>query len=303
MKKLLLATAALALTAGIAAADTIRMGTEGAYAPYNFINDKGELDGFEIELGNELCKRIEAECTWVRNEWDSIIPNLVSSNYDTIMAGMNINEERKQAIAFSIPYTPPPASGYVGLTADAPIDGVVAAQTGTVQSSHVAASGADLLEFGTFDEAVAAVRNGEAEAVLADREFAAPLVTASNGELSWITGQDNLVLAEGLGIGMRKSDTELKARFDKALTDMKADGSLDALITKWLGDKAETFASFEASKAGATAGATTGTTMGATTGTAPATVPPTGAAATAPAPATGAPASAAPAAPAAPATN
>ena len=242
MKRLLLAAATLALTAGMGAADTIRMGTEGAYAPYNFINDKGELDGFEIELGNELCRRIEAECTWVRNDWDSMIPNLVSSNYDTIMAGMNINDERRQAIAFSIPYTPPPASGYVGLTADAPIDGVVAAQTGTVQSAHVAQSGADLLEFATFDEAVAAVRNGEAEAALADREFAAPLVASSNGELSWITGQDNLILAEGLGVGMRKSDTELKARFDKAIEDMKADGSLDALITKWLGDKAETFA-------------------------------------------------------------
>ncbi len=251
MKRLLLAAATLALTAGMGAADTIRMGTEGAYAPYNFINDKGELDGFEIELGNELCRRIEAECTWVRNDWDSMIPNLVSSNYDTIMAGMNINEERRQAIAFSIPYTPPPASGYVGLTADAPIDGVVAAQTGTVQSAHVAQSGADLLEFATFDEAVAAVRNGEAEAALADREFAAPLVASSNGELSWITGQDNLILAEGLGVGMRKSDTELKARFDKAIEDMKADGSLDALITKWLGDKAETFAKHAAAQGAA----------------------------------------------------
>lgn len=251
MKRLLLAAATLALTAGMGAADTIRMGTEGAYAPYNFINDKGELDGFEIELGNELCRRIEAECTWVRNDWDSMIPNLVSSNYDTIMAGMNINDERRQAIAFSIPYTPPPASGYVGLTADAPIDGVVAAQTGTVQSAHVAQSGADLLEFATFDEAVAAVRNGEAEAALADREFAAPLVASSNGELSWITGQDNLILAEGLGVGMRKSDTELKARFDKAIEDMKADGSLDALITKWLGDKAETFAKHAAAQGAA----------------------------------------------------
>lgn len=251
MKRLLLAAATLALTAGMGAADTIRMGTEGAYAPYNFINDKGELDGFEIELGNELCRRIEAECTWVRNDWDSMIPNLVSSNYDTIMAGMNINDERRQAIAFSIPYTPPPASGYVGLSADAPIDGVVAAQTGTVQSAHVAQSGADLLEFATFDEAVAAVRNGEAEAALADREFAAPLVASSNGELSWITGQDNLILAEGLGVGMRKSDTELKARFDKAIEDMKADGSLDALITKWLGDKAETFAKHAAAQGAA----------------------------------------------------
>ena len=62
------------------------MGTEGAYPPYNFINDAGEVDGFERELGDELCKRAELTCEWVTNEWDSIIPNLVSGNYDAIIA-------------------------------------------------------------------------------------------------------------------------------------------------------------------------------------------------------------------------
>ena len=91
MKSILLGTAALALTAGVALADTVRLGTEGAYPPYNFINDKGEVDGFERELGDELCKRAELTCEWVKNDWDSIIPNLVSSNYDTIMAGMMVS--------------------------------------------------------------------------------------------------------------------------------------------------------------------------------------------------------------------
>ena len=107
MKKLILAAAALALTAGMGMAQTIRMGTEGAYPPYNFINDAGEVDGFERELGDELCKRAKLDCTWVTNDWDSIIPNLVSGNYDTIMAGMSITPEREQVIAFSQNYTPP----------------------------------------------------------------------------------------------------------------------------------------------------------------------------------------------------
>ena len=79
MKKIILASAALAFSAGLAFADghakTIRLGTEGAYPPYNFLNDKGEVDGFERELGDELCKRAELTCEWVTNEWDSIIPN------------------------------------------------------------------------------------------------------------------------------------------------------------------------------------------------------------------------------------
>ncbi len=110
MKKLILSTAALALTAGFAVADTVRLGTEGAYAPWNFLNDAGEVDGFERELGDELCKRAELDCTWVTNEWDSIIPNLVSGNYDAIIAGMSITDERDEVIDFTQAYTPPDPS-------------------------------------------------------------------------------------------------------------------------------------------------------------------------------------------------
>ncbi|MBD9529763.1 MULTISPECIES: transporter substrate-binding domain-containing protein [Paracoccus] len=242
MKKLMLAAAALALTAGMGMAQTVRMATEGAYPPYNFVNDKGELDGLEIELGNELCKRAGLECTWVKNDWDSIIPNLVSSNYDTIMAGMNINEERKKAIDFTDPYTPPMPSAYMALKPDADIEGgVVAAQTNTIQASHVASTGATLLEFATGEETIAAVRNGEADAVFADKDFLAPAQAESNGELVWVEGHDTVKLGEGIGMGVRKSDTELKAKFNTAIESMKADGSLNALLKKWFGDKALQF--------------------------------------------------------------
>ena len=72
------------------------MGTEGAYPPYNFINDAGEIDGFERELGDVLCERAGLTCEWVTNDWDSIIPNLTSGNYDTIIAGMSITAERDE---------------------------------------------------------------------------------------------------------------------------------------------------------------------------------------------------------------
>lgn len=242
MKKIFIAAAALALTAGMGMAQTVRMATEGAYPPYNFVNDSGQVDGFEIELGNELCKRAALECTWVKNDWDSIIPNLVSSNYDTIMAGMNINEERKKAIDFTDPYTPAMPSAYASLKPDADIKGgIVAAQTNTIQASHVAETGATLLEFATGEETIAAVRNGEADAVFADKDFLAPSVAESNGELVWVTDNDNVVLGEGIGMGLRKSDTELKAKFDTAIQAMKADGTLNTMLKKWFGDKALQF--------------------------------------------------------------
>ncbi|WP_323715476.1 transporter substrate-binding domain-containing protein [Paracoccus aminovorans] len=241
MKKIMLAAAALALTAGMGMAQTVRIGTEGAYPPFNFVNDKGQLDGFEIELGNELCKRAELQCTFVKNDWDSIIPNLVSSNYDAIMAGMNISEERKKAIQFSEEYLPPPLSAYAATGADADIEGTVAAQTSTIQAGYIAESAATLLEFPTGEETIAAVRNGEADAVFADRDFLAPYVNESNGDLVWVEGQDKVVVGEGIAIGMRKSDTELKGKFDKAIESMKADGSLNAMIQKWYGPEALIF--------------------------------------------------------------
>ena len=94
------AALAAALAAGGAAAqETVRMGTEGAYPPYNFLNDAGEVDGFERDVGDELCSRAGLTCEWVTNEWDSMIPNLTSGNFDTIMAGMSITDEREAVIA------------------------------------------------------------------------------------------------------------------------------------------------------------------------------------------------------------
>ena len=240
MKKLILAAAALALTAGMGMAQTIRMGTEGAYPPYNFINDAGEVDGFERKLGDELCKRAKLDCTWVTNDWDSIIPNLVSGNYDTIMAGMSITPEREQVIAFSQNYTPPADSAYAALSADADIEaGVIAAQTGTIQAAHVAETGATLMEFATGDETIAAVKNGEADAVFADKDFLAPSVAESNGELVW--AGEAVALGGGIGIGMRQSDTDLKKTFDTAIQSMKDDGSLNEMIVKWFGEDAKVF--------------------------------------------------------------
>ncbi|MBZ0128232.1 MAG: transporter substrate-binding domain-containing protein [Rhodobacteraceae bacterium] len=236
MKLVRLAGAAALATAFAAtslAADTVRMGTEGAYPPYNFINDKGEVDGFERELGDELCKRAALDCVWVTNDWDSIIPNLVSGNYDTIIAGMSITAERDEVIDFTQEYFPPDPSTYVALAgASADVTkGVVAAQTATIQAAYIASSGATLVEFATPDETVAAVRSGEADAVLADDAFLADIVKASNGELAFVG--EPVAIGGGIGMGVRESDGELKAKMNAAIDSMKKDGSLSALIAKW----------------------------------------------------------------------
>jgi polar amino acid transport system substrate-binding protein len=237
MKKLILTTAVLALTAGAAMADVVRMGTEGAYPPYNYIDDNGEVAGFERELGDELCARSGLTCEWVTNDWDSIIPNLVSGNYDTIIAGMSITAERDEVIDFTQDYYPPTASVYVAASADVDLTGgVISAQTATIQAAYIAESGATLLEFATADETIAAVQNGEVDAVFADYDFLLPVVEASGGALMFV-GED-VALGGGVGMGLRESDSELRDKFNAAIDSMKADGTLNALLAKWFGEEA-----------------------------------------------------------------
>lgn len=234
MKSLILSSAIFAMAAGTALAqDVVRMGTEGAYPPFNFINDAGEVDGFERELGDELCARAELTCEWVTNDWDSIIPNLVSGNYDTIIAGMSITAERDEVIDFTQNYTQPDPSAYLVLAGNEGLDvesAVIAAQTNTIQAAFIAEMGATLVEYATPDETIAALRAGEADAVLADDSFLSPIADES---MDLVKLERTELIGGGVGMGIRESDTELKATFDAAIQSMKDDGSLNALIAKW----------------------------------------------------------------------
>jgi polar amino acid transport system substrate-binding protein len=240
MKKLIVTTAALALMSGMAMAEShtvVRLGTEGAYPPYNFINDAGEVDGFERELGDELCSRAGLTCEWVTNDWDSIIPNLVSGNYDVIIAGMSITPERDEVIDFTQDYYPPTASAYLATSTDVDLTtGTISAQTATIQAAYVAESGATLMEFATPEETISAVRDGEVDAVLADYDYLKPIMEASGGELMFVG--EPVPIGGGVGMGIRESDAELRGKMDEQITAMKADGSLNALLAKWFGEDA-----------------------------------------------------------------
>jgi len=240
MRKIILSALLATFVLGSAYAETVRMGTEAAYPPYNFLNDDGEVDGFERDVGDLLCARANLDCVWVVNDWDSIIPNLLSGNYDTIIAGMSITDERDEVIDFTQEYYPPSPSVFMALSgADVDLDsGVIAAQASTIQAGYVAGTSATLVEFATADETVAAVKNGEVDAVLADGDYLIPMISESNGEFVAV---GEVSLGGGVGMGIRESDGELKAKMNAAIDSMKADGSLNTLIKKWFGADANTF--------------------------------------------------------------
>ena len=218
----------------------MRLGTEGAYPPYNFINDAGEVDGFERKFGDELCKRAVLTCEWTTNEWDSIIPNLQSGNYDVIVAGMSITDEREEIVDFTQAYIPPASSAYLALSMDVDLmSGAVAAQTSTIQAAFVAENGMSVVEYATPEESVAAVKNGEAVAVLADKDFLKPIAAESGGALVLLAKEESI--GGGVGMAFRDSDDDLRGKFDAAITSMKEDGTLNTLIAEYFGPEAKTW--------------------------------------------------------------
>lgn len=249
VKNLILAAAVvLAFGSATQAQETVRIATEGAYAPWNFLNDAGEPAGFEIDLANAICTEAALTCEIVTNDWDSIIPNLLAGNYDAIMAGMSITDERLETIDFSDEYFPADPSKFV-TTAGSGVDPSalegrrIGVQGGTIQAAYAEenfAANNTIVSFGTADQAMADLAAGNLDTILADGAYLEPVVDASGGGIEFV-GEDVLI-GNGVGAGMRKDETALKTQFDDALTALKADGTVDMLIAQWFEGRGPYFA-------------------------------------------------------------
>jgi len=243
MKSFVLAAAVLAAITFGAHAQSYKIATEGNYPPYNFTDDSGKLGGYDVEVGTEMCKRAGVECTFIVNDWDSIIPNLLAKNYDAIMDDMSITDERKQTIAFTQPYFPPDPSTYLTL-ADKKVDynnikGMkLGAQKATIQANyldqHFKADNT-IQTYDTQDQEMADLNAGNLDIIFLDGSVVGEAVSGSGGKLK--ADGPEILIGDGVGVGMRQSDADLTKKFDDALTSMKADGTLDALIAKFFPDK------------------------------------------------------------------
>ena len=242
--KLLLAIMVAGLAAALLAcsddAEPVLLATEGDYHPFNFINDDGEIDGLERELGDELCHRAELACEWVLNDWESMIPDLVAGEFDAIIAGMSITGKRNMTIDFTEPYYPPTPSVYLAVAGagDDAVEGRLGAYANTIYSDYFTERGIDYIEFSDEDDRLAALLNGDIDAMLVDHAYATKKLSEYAGRLA-VVGP-SVLLDRGIGIGVR-NDNELLAKLNSALAEMKADGTLNDLIRKWVGEDASTF--------------------------------------------------------------
>src|SRR5580658_9756202 len=261
--------ASVAIAHGALAKDwkTVVIGMEGAYDPWNLTDSSGKIVGFEVDLANDLCKRAGLECKVIAQDWDGMIPGLKAGKFDVIMDGMSITDERKKEIDFSKPYAASPGSllapkdsplakasaagTLVNLDKDAPagdaaIKGVQAALKGKTLGVQVSTTHANFAsqylkdvatvkEYKTTDDRDLDLKSGRIDASLDD--LPTNMATASKpgaSELA-VIGPKLIggVFGTGEGMGIRKDDADLTAKFDKALTEAIADGTVKKISEQW----------------------------------------------------------------------
>ncbi len=271
-----IATTALAVAMGLAASSamakdwtSVRIATEGAYPPWNSTDSSGQLIGFELDLANDLCQRMQVECEIVAQDWEGIIPALTAGKYDVIMAGMSITDERKKVINFSDNYADEPAYFAVLKDSDlasyktdldlanleevddeeqAAIDSLKEALAGKSVGVQVATTHANFLDqylgdavdirsYDTQENLDLDLQAGRVDAALASGSYWYPLMKTEKGADFALIGPgfNGGPFGKGVGAGVRKEDVDLVEMLNKAIAGAKADGTINRLAEQWFG--------------------------------------------------------------------
>ncbi|MDH7787368.1 octopine/nopaline transport system substrate-binding protein [Ochrobactrum sp. 19YEA23] len=241
----------------------VTVGVEGAFPPFNLTSPGGELQGLDLDVIKEVCKRAELECNIVAQDWDSQIPSLLAGKFDVVLT-MGPNPERRKVIDFSDPYVITPNTFLVpadGPLANLPHTGeslstdteegkkaiadlkealkgkTIGASLSTSQLQFVEQNFGDAVQVRTYkgsEQVKLDLESGRVDGQYDNVVFARDRAEKSNGRLK-ITGPLLVggIQATNVCIGLRKEEPELKAKLDKALAEMRADGTLAKMSEKW----------------------------------------------------------------------
>lgn len=220
----------------------VKMGTEGAYPPFNNVNEDGKLVGFDIEIGDALCEAMDVTCEWVTSDWDGIIPALMAKKFDTIMASMSITEERKEKIAFTDKYYTSPVRFIrrkgTDYTPEDVSGAVVGVQSATVSENLVNGKfpDAQVKTYAEQEQANLDLASGRVDLVAADAFVLIDFVDSEAGNDVEFVGPsytDEEYLGEGIGIGVRKEDEELREMLNDAIRQIREDGTYQKINAKY----------------------------------------------------------------------
>jgi len=242
----LAASPALAEIAGCPS--EIVVGTEGAYPPFNTINDQGELKGFDIDIADALCAEMGADCTFKTQDWAGIIPGLLAEKYDAIIASMSITEERAKKVDFTEKYYQTPARfiGPKGMDVEISEDGlagkIIGVQRATVSANFVRdnfGDVADIKAYDTQEEATLDLVSGRVDLVFADSlKLKEGFLASEQGQNFAFKGpgfSDPEWFGEGIGIAVRPGEDTLRQCFNKAIANILENGTYDDISQEHFG--------------------------------------------------------------------
>jgi len=230
---------AVVLSTGAHAADKVRIGSEGAYPPFNQIDADGKLIGFDIDIAKALCEKMKADCEFVTQDWDGIIPGLLARKYDAIVAPMSITEERKRAVDFTDPYYSNKLQ-YIAAKGSSfdPVNvagKVIGAQRATISAQYLEDNLADKVTIKLYDtqeNAYLDLAAGRADAVLADKLVSYEWLKSEAGQDFDFVGAP-VDIDDKIGIAIRKGDDALRGKLNKALAEIRADGTYEKINEKY----------------------------------------------------------------------
>jgi polar amino acid transport system substrate-binding protein len=224
----------------------VRIGTEGAYPPFNFIDQSGKLAGFDVDIGLALCGKMKVKCEVVAQDWDGIIPALIAGKYDVIIASMFITDERKKVVSFTDPYYIAAMAHVVQKNSDikeftdAALKGkAVGAQSSTTQADFIQKTypSADIHLYKTQDEANLDMANGRLDVMVGDYLPMSDWVNKTDdGKCCEISGEpitDPKFVGDGVGMAVRQEDNDLRENLNKALAEIRADGTYKKINDKY----------------------------------------------------------------------
>lgn len=223
----------------------LRFGLDGAYPPFASPNTAGQLEGFDIDLGEAICAQLKRKCVWIRQEWDALIPALQTDRFDAILASMLITKERKEKVAFTEPYYKAkavfvgPASSELKQITAADLDGkTVGIEQATVYGKYLQAlygNKVAVREYPTVTEAFSDLKSGRIDFVLNDANSSYyPIERDGDKTLKFIGAPvEHEILGEGVGIAVRKDNTKLRDELNAAISAIVADGRYKAINKKY----------------------------------------------------------------------